>query len=184
MGKADIKSAFRLLPVRPEDFELLGMVYEYDPQLPPNVERVALFVSYLSLKGYAGSTIQTYISGLAFYLSSSGEKDVTKSFVVARLMEGCRRSTLRRDARHPITISILNKMFCLLEPPTRREFGSMIKRCLAYGNMPAAKFSSHSFRIGAATTAAMAGCSDAQIQRMGRWVSDTHRRYVRLDMVI
>ena len=30
MGKADIKSAFRLLPVRPEDFELLGMCFEGD----------------------------------------------------------------------------------------------------------------------------------------------------------
>lgn len=38
MGKTDIKSAFRLLPVRPEDFELLGMcvdgLYYFDRCLP------------------------------------------------------------------------------------------------------------------------------------------------------
>lgn len=69
-------------------------------------------------------------------------------------------------------------------PLTRHEFSAMIKRCMSYRDMLAAKFSSHSFRIGAATTAAMAGCSDSQIQHMGRWASSAHRRYIRLDMVV
>ena len=67
-------------------------------------------------------------------------------------------------------------------PLTRHEFSAMIKRCMSHGDMLAAKFSSHSLRIGAATTAPMAGCSDAQIQHMGRWASSAHRRYI--DMVV
>ena len=69
-------------------------------------------------------------------------------------------------------------------PLTRHEFGTKIKKCMEYSGIPAAKFSSHSFRIGAATTAAMAGIPDAQIQHMGRWASIAHRRYIRLDMVL
>ena len=38
----------------------------------------------------------------------------------------------------------------------------------------------HSFRIGGASAAASAGVSDSVIQILGRWSSDTYRRYLRL----
>ncbi|GAU90459.1 hypothetical protein RvY_02870 [Ramazzottius varieornatus] len=44
-------------------------------------------------------------------------------------------------------------------------------------------FTSHSSRIGAASTASKAGCSMEQIRAMGRWSSDVSNRYVRPDMV-
>ncbi|OWA53761.1 hypothetical protein BV898_18183 [Hypsibius exemplaris] len=40
-------------------------------------------------------------------------------------------------------------------------------------------FGAHSFRIGAATTAAANNCSDSAIQRAGRWKSNTYRGYIR-----
>ncbi|XP_041466138.1 uncharacterized protein LOC121416747, partial [Lytechinus variegatus] len=168
-------------------------VYGYDPQLPPNVEWVAQFISYLSFMGYAGSTIQTYISGLAFYMSSSGLQDVTKSFVITRLIEGCRRSTLRRDARHPITLSVLNRMLAYLRHVCGSHYDVLMYSAAFsvafYGLLRVSELTvesrhrcesilQHTFRIGAATTAAMAGCSDEEIQRMGRWVSSAHRRYI------
>ena len=38
----------------------------------------------------------------------------------------------------------------------------------------------HSFRIGAATTAASLGFTEDQIQRMGRWRSDAVKKYIRI----
>lgn len=40
-------------------------------------------------------------------------------------------------------------------------------------------YSSHSFRIGAATSAALAGLPDHLIQTLGRWSSDAYLRYIR-----
>ena len=43
-----------------------------------------------------------------------------------------------------------------------------------------ANISSHSLRIGAASTAAAMGCPKYLIQSMGRWTSDCFRRYIRI----
>ena len=42
-----------------------------------------------------------------------------------------------------------------------------------------APFSLHSLRAGAATTAAAVGCSEHEVQRLGRWASQCYRRYIR-----
>lgn len=40
-------------------------------------------------------------------------------------------------------------------------------------------FSGHSFRVGAATTAARVGIQDATIKMLGRWRSTAYQRYIR-----
>ncbi|XP_072170584.1 uncharacterized protein [Diadema setosum] len=190
-------------------------------------EQVALFISYLSLQGYAASIICAYVAGLSFHLPSSGLPDVTKHFVVGRLLEGCRRRRTRADTRYPVTMSLLEKLLpCLTrvctsyeavlfkacftvaffgflrvgeftgisrsatvaslrinDVLTRRTFTEVLRKCLSFLNLPASRFASHSFRIGAATSAAMAGFDASAIQRMGRWATDTHTRYVRINML-
>ena len=41
-------------------------------------------------------------------------------------------------------------------------------------------YAGHSFRIGAATTAAVAGLPDWLIQAMGHWSSDCYKQYIRI----
>ena len=54
-----------------------------------------------------------------------------------------------------------------------------LRSILATAGVPG-NYSSHSFRIGAATSAAVAGIPDHVIQTLGRWSSDCCRRYIRL----
>jgi hypothetical protein len=45
-------------------------------------------------------------------------------------------------------------------------------------------YNTHSFRIGAATQEATMGKSDDEIMNMGRWKSDSYKRYIRIDTII
>jgi len=41
------------------------------------------------------------------------------------------------------------------------------------------KYNTHSFRIGAATSAKTAGISDLHIKMLGRWQSDAYQHYIK-----
>ena len=60
---------------------------------------------------------------------------------------------------------------------TRRELGKILQQHLPNS---CRNISSHSFRIGAATTAAAAGHPRWLIQSLGRWTSDCFRQYLRI----
>ena len=64
-------------------------------------------------------------------------------------------------------------------PLTKSKFNYDIKKALQEIGLPYESFSGHSFRIGAATTAAKAGIQDSVIQMMGRWSSSAFLVYVR-----
>ena len=64
------------------------------------------------------------------------------------------------------------------QPLTRSRPSSFIQSVLQIAGIPA-QFLGHSFRIGAATTAAQCGIPDHLIKTMGRWSSDAYQLYVR-----
>ena len=64
-------------------------------------------------------------------------------------------------------------------PLTKSDFISILRTLLASIGLPAADYAGHSFRIGAATSAALAGVEDSTIQLLGRWQSAAFLRYIR-----
>ena len=64
-------------------------------------------------------------------------------------------------------------------PLTKARFVEGVKSTLSRAGVPSEGYSGHSFRIGAATTAARAGIQDSAIQAMGRWASSAFLRYIR-----
>ena len=65
-------------------------------------------------------------------------------------------------------------------PMLRHEFDVSLKRLLEFCGYQTSAFKGHSFRIGAATAAALRGESDAQIRAAGRWTSDAFKKYIRI----
>ena len=56
-------------------------------------------------------------------------------------------------------------------PLTRFQFSAILRRSLGFIGLHDSRYTSHSFRIGATTSAAMADNLQHEIQRMGRWQS-------------
>ena len=65
------------------------------------------------------------------------------------------------------------------QPLSRQRLVSAVRDTLAAAGMEVSRFNGHSFRVGAATTAAQAGIADSSIQQLGRWKSAAFTRYLR-----
>ena len=64
-------------------------------------------------------------------------------------------------------------------PLTRTRFVSKVKDALMAAGIDSSFYSGHSFRSGAATTAAERGIGDAAIKTLGRWRSSAYQVYVK-----
>ena len=60
----------------------------------------------------------------------------------------------------------------------RNDFNKELRQALLFCDLDPTTFKSHSFRIGAATTAAQLGMSDSQIRTLGCWKSDAFKQYI------
>ncbi|XP_066446920.1 uncharacterized protein [Eleutherodactylus coqui] len=67
-------------------------------------------------------------------------------------------------------------------PLTRYQFTAVMRSCLKSLGFAPNDFGSHSFRIGAATSAFVCGLRSEEVKRVGRWKSEAYRSYVRPDL--
>ncbi|KAI8515695.1 hypothetical protein Bbelb_065080 [Branchiostoma belcheri] len=63
-------------------------------------------------------------------------------------------------------------------PVTSDYFAKVLHACVIQTNLDPHRYTPHSFRIGAATQAALQGVPDTTIRRLGRWSSDAFRKYL------
>lgn len=80
----------------------------------------------------------------------------------------------QRDTNSPLFLDSLNRPF------SREVFLSYLREILERLGIKQSGYSGHSFRIGAATTAAAAGVEDHLIKMLGRWNSSCYARYIRV----
>ena len=64
-------------------------------------------------------------------------------------------------------------------PLTKTHFTDAVRLALQHAGLEPGDYAGHSFRIGAATTAASAGMEDSLIQTLGRWCSAAFVSYIR-----
>ena len=64
-------------------------------------------------------------------------------------------------------------------PLTRAHFKTLLSATLKKAGLDDLKYNTHSFRIGAATSAKAVGIADVHIQMLGRWRSSAYQVYIR-----
>ena len=78
--------------------------------LPLSSKQVVYFISYLNLKGYAATSIISYISAIGFLHKIFDLPDPTQNFLVQKLLAGINKKFGKQDTRLPITIFILHRL--------------------------------------------------------------------------
>ena len=136
------------------------------PTLPLPYTKVALFISYLSAKQLAPSTITSYLSALSYVHKLMGRPDPTKSFLIQKLLTALSRQRAA-DVRLPITRPVLHELLRSL----RQTNSSAFQRCL-YSAMFLLAFYGF-FRIGElAAKSAGRHCSLLQFKDLTFLMSD------------
>lgn len=82
--------------------------------------------------------------------------------------------TVRPDGQGPLFV------MSDLKPVTKRLFICKIREVLAKAGIDASGYKGHSFRIGAATTAAACGLNEGLIKALGRWSSCAYQVYIKI----
>lgn len=248
---------------------------------PLTVDHLAVYISHLYDSGYAASTITSFVSAISFVHKLLQVSDPSQSFVIKKILNGCRKVRSTQDSRLPISPHILAKLvhasrytvsslfsrlcfqaMCTLafhamlrigemtvshnnltldcmqlendaltiqfrhykhskgvpsyhvvkaqpssqtcpvrhmqqylqargkrpgplfiteagEGVSRKLFCSDLNVALTFSGYHDKRYTSHSFRIGAASFMASQGASDAQIRQAGRWASNAFLTYIR-----
>ena len=82
--------------------------------LPVSVNNLALFISYLSSRKFASSTISTYVSALSYVHKLANFPEPTKQFLVQKILAAHSKLNSSPDVRLPITRSVLQRLVLAL----------------------------------------------------------------------
>ena len=141
----------------------------FDPSVHPTAADVNVdshaSPSYLAIRIKASKT-DPFRQGVTIYLGRTNYKLCPVASVLSYLV---------KRGRTPGPLFIFDDGRYL----TRDRFVKAVREALDAAGVDASKYAGHSFRIGAATTAACNGIQDSLIRTMGRWESSAYTLYIR-----
>ena len=70
------------------------------------------------------------------------------------------------------------------QAPTKQQLVTFVSHLLRLIGVDTTAYSRHSFPIGGATSASLAGLAGYEIQMLGRWKSDRYKTYVRSPLTV
>ena len=82
----------------------------------------------MSVSGYSSVTITAHMSAIAFAHKANGWKNPSDSFIIKKIIEGCRRDNPNKDIRHPITYNILKQLTRVLVSLCKSHYEHMLWR--------------------------------------------------------
>jgi hypothetical protein len=95
---------------------------------PVSSSQVVAFLAYLSIQGFAPSTIFAQLSAIAFVHKINGWEDPTECFIIRIMREGARRLNSSADLRRPITFPILKQLIEVLPSYCKSSYEVLLFR--------------------------------------------------------
>ena len=171
LAKMDIKQAYRMIPVHPEDRYLLGMLWEgvayVDKTLPFGLRSAPFIFTAVAdalqwIMVLDGATfVDHYTSAILSCQRQGDAQDMRGGRTYIAVRGTCPGFFFRfEDGR-------------LL---TKDRFINGVRHVMTACGVDAKAYAGHSFRIGAATTAAKKEMSTKKNKTLGRWASAAYRR--------
>lgn len=109
-------SSWKTYKTAVDAFHAFRLLYNLENIRHVPIDTIAHFIGYLSLKGFAASTVTTYISALSHVHKMGNLVDNTKSFIISKMLEGLRRKNPQtRDIRVPISLNLLKRFIVSLQ---------------------------------------------------------------------
>ena len=110
-----------------ESFHQFRISYNFSQVWPVPIDQLVHFVAYMSCKGFAASTVSTYISALSHAHKISSLPDNTKCFIISKILEGLRRKKPGRpDTRAPILPNTLKQLLNSLKSICSSQFEAVL----------------------------------------------------------
>ena len=143
--------------------------YDFDPGLHLCLKDVTVYPQFIGVNIKVSKT-DPFRQGCVIKLFKTGSPLCPYSALLQFL-----------QVRHTFRNSSLEPFFLLPDflPLTRGTFAKMLNELCRSTAISTSSLNTHSFRIGAATTAAANKTPEHLIQTLGRWSSDCYRRYIR-----
>lgn len=95
-------------------------------QWPAAVIHVQYFISSCFERGFSPATISSYCSGISFFHKINNLSDPTSTFIIQKMLEGCRRSRKHHDNRAPISKETLNKICSKLPQICSNQYETLL----------------------------------------------------------
>lgn len=84
------------------------------PNWPVLIEDLSFYIAYMFKEDLSYSTARSYLTGVGFLSKLNNFEDVTRRFVLTKMMEGFKRIKPRGDIRLPITRDLLGRILWIL----------------------------------------------------------------------
>ena len=104
----------------------LFMEFLLDFELEPDEYGLSLYVEHLFFDGLMASSISGHLSAIAYGLSIRGLPDVTKEFLILRMLKGIRKQRPTCDIRIPITDIHLHNLLDVLRRGVKDYYLSIL----------------------------------------------------------
>ena len=192
---------------RPVTFGVLGGIVEQLPRVCSSLYEVALFKAAFLLAFFGAFRVGELVSPSKKVQGGNGSQEVVCGEGDLRLFWRRSKTDQTGKGRSVRVFAVGGSELCPVgavreflalrpqtvgsflihsdgSPVSRFQFVAVFRKCLGALGLIGKEFSSHSFRIGAATEAARAGMDGEAVKRIGRWESRRFQLYVRPHLAV